>query len=458
MIVKKFGGTSVGSAEMIQQVGKIVKNTNDKCIVVVSAISKTTDKLVALIEDLTHNDIIFATNNLKKFQSLHLEICKELGLLNECKSIIDKSCSVLKNIIESVSNKIDLNNNQKDVILATGEILSSFICATYFQKIEIKSYLIDSRDVIKTDSNFTEAEVDISLTKQNLISTTSEIFRNNDVIVMGGFIGSDNKGRTTTIGRGGSDYSAAIAALSCDAYRLEIWTDVDGIMTIDPKINKNALRVLRLSYDEASELAYFGAKVLHPKTIGPAIRANIPVVVKNTYNPNVKGTWIEKSAKDSQVIKAISYWDNIIVINIKSNRMLGAYGFLNRVFEIFKIYETPVDLIATSEVSLSLTIDNERNLPRIISELGDFSNVQVHTNHSIISAIGEGIKETSGIASRFFGVLKDINIKMVSIGASEVNLSIVVHQSDLEKSLKRLHDEFFGTTLSNDVFERLENE
>lgn len=458
MLVKKFGGTSVGSAEMIKNVKEIVSYDTKNIIVVVSAISKTTDRLVSLLENLVHNDILFANNDLKLLRKQHKEISIELGIENETKGFIDKVVQVLKNIIESVKNKIDLNANQKDAILSSGELLSSYIIASYLRKMGLKAEFVDSREIIKTNSEFTNAEVNLENSKFHIEQKIKSVLEKSDIVVLGGFIGSDERGRTTTIGRGGSDYTASVLAWALKAEKLEIWTDVDGIMSIDPKINNNALRILKLSYDEAAELAYFGARVLHPKTIGPAIRAKIPVIVKNTFNPNLKGTWIQDSDANIKTIKAVSYWDNVTVINIKSNRMLGAYGFLNKVFEVFKNYKTPVDLIATSEVSISLTIDNDNNLPHIIGALEKFSNVVVHTNHSIISAIGDGIRETSGIASRFFGILKNINIKMVSIGASEVNLSIVVHQADLEKSLELLHNEFFDNIEAEGVFERIENE
>ncbi|MDC1068243.1 lysine-sensitive aspartokinase 3 [Candidatus Kapabacteria bacterium] len=457
MTVKKFGGTSVGTAEMIKKVKEIVSFNDEKVIVVVSAVAKTTNRLVSLLENLEHNDIIFANNDLKTIYKYHFELISELGIKDDTIEYLDKIIHVLKNIIESVNNKIDLTNNQKDVILSCGELLSSKIVYQYLLSENVKASFIDSREIIKTDSEFTNAEVNLEQSKYHINNKLKDSFKSSDVIIMGGFIASDEKGRTTTIGRGGSDFSASVMAWASEAEKLEIWTDVDGIMSIDPKLNKNALRILQLSYDEAAELAYFGAKVLHPKTIGPAIKAKIPVIVKNTFNPNLKGTWIQDSDTNTKIIKAFSYWDDIIVINIKSNRMLGAHGFLNNVFEIFKNYKTPVDLIATSEVSLSLTIDSDKNLGYIIGELEKFSNVTVHTNHSIISAIGDGIKETAGIASRFFGVLKDVNIKMVSIGASEVNISIVVHQGDLERSLDLLHKEFFDNLEYPNIFERIEN-
>lgn len=452
MIVKKFGGSSLAKSDIIKKVGEIILAEEKKCLVVVSASGKTTNRLVSMIENLENSDIIFAQNDLKIIKEHHSQLIKELGLGTKATDKLQQQLFILSNIIESVKNRIDLNEMQKDVILSSGEIICSYFLMSFLNTVGVRAEFIDSRKVIKTDSNFTNAEVDLGICYQNFSNNIQPLFNHNEVVVMGGFIGSDQKNRTTTIGRGGSDYTASIAASGLGAELLEIWTDVDGIMTIDPKFNNDAKRILRLSYDEAAELAYFGAKVLHPKTIGPAIRKNIPVVVKNTYNPDFVGTTIGDDEEKPKIIKAISYWDNITVINIKSNRMLGAFGFLSKVFEVFKKHETSVDLIATSEVSLSLTIDDSNKLNLIKKELEEFAIVNIDPNHSIISTIGEGIKQTSGIAKRLFGILEEVNIKMISVGASEVNISMVVHQSDLEKSLNLLHNEFFSRDLDKSIF------
>ncbi len=452
MIVKKFGGTSVGDADRIRSLANIIGSSDDKTLLVVSAFGKNTDTLASLIENLQHHDILFARNDLKKFNTSHKEIINSLDLGEPSLSILRKEIHKLNSIIESVSKEIELSDNQKDSIYSTGEILSSKIIYEALKQNNLDVVYVSASKVICTNSSHTKAEVNFDVTEVMLKSTLLPLFERHQIIVMGGYYGADVNGALTTIGRGGSDYTASIVANLLGAERVEIWTDVDGIMTIDPKINKNARRILRLSYNEASELAYFGARVLHPKTIGPAIRANIPVLVKNSFNPSNRGTLISKQNEERQMIKALSYWEGVTVINIRSNRMLGAYGFLSQVFDVFKTYETSVDLIATSEVSISLTIDNTRHLTRILQELEKFSNTSIHLNHAIISAIGNGIKKTSGIASRFFGKLKEINISMVSIGASEVNLSVVIHEGDTEKALNLLHEEFFSGELDEEVF------
>ena len=453
MVIKKFGGTSVKGSERIKNLIEIISGSDEKMLIVVSAIGGVTNLLVSICDNLHHHDKIFANNDLKQISKIHSDIIKELDLGNQGTEFLNREIQKIKNIIDSISQEIQLSPNQKDSIISTGEILSSKLIHLAIEKSGRKIVLIEARDVLKTDNNFTDAEVDMWATQKQFEKIIKPIFDDNNIAIMGGFIASNNDGKTTTIGRGGSDYTASIAANMLDAERLEIWTDVDGIMTVDPKFNPNAKKVLHLSYDEAAELAYFGARVLHPKTIGPAIKKMIPVKVKNSFYPKQKGTLIADFENHPKVLKALSYWEDITVINIKSNRMLGAYGFLSKVFEIFNNYETPVDLIATSEVSLSLTIDNIRNLTHIIQELEKFSSVSVTFNHAIISAIGDGIKQTAGIAARFFGVLKDININMVSIGASEVNLSVVLKEGDLEHALNTLHKEFFEPDLDPNLFE-----
>ncbi len=280
-------------------------------------------------------------------------------------------------------------------------------------------------------------------------------FSENECVITGGFYGANDQGFVTTLGRGGSDYSAAIFASALKADKLEIWTDVDGILTSDPRLIKDTKLILKLSYTEAAELAFFGAKVLHPKTIYPAVNSQIPVTVLNTFNPENPGTNIIGLRSNIKMIKAIAFRKGITVINVNSFRMLGAYGFLSKVFEIFNDFETPIDLVATSEVNVSMTIDDDRHLNYIIEELEKFANVNIQKNQTIISAVGEGIRDTAGIAGKFFSALAGININLVSIGASDVNLSIVVNESDLDKAVVLLHDTFFRDVAHPEIFSNI---
>jgi aspartate kinase len=269
------------------------------------------------------------------------------------------------------------------------------------------------------------------------------------VVVMGGFIGATEDGVTTTLGRGGSDYTAAIVGAGIGAEEIQIWTDVDGMLTADPRILAGGFRVETCSFAEAAELAYFGAKVLHPATVLPAIEKNIPVRILNSLRPEVEGTLIVAEAPPSvssmqtSPIRSIACKTNITLVNIVSTRMLMAHGFLRRIFEIFDRFETPVDMLATSEVSVSLTIDNTRALAAIRNEIQEFAEVSIEENHAIVCLVGENIRKIPGTAARVFTALKDINVRMVSQGASLLNISLVVGASDLGRAVESLHREFF---------------
>lgn len=453
MVVKKFGGSSVKNATRINSLIDIISKENQKCLIVVSAFGGVTDCLTQFIDNLEHNNTTKAQEILNQLNEIVASVLTNLKLNQEDQTHILSILNKLSQILESTKTTNIIEPSQKDIILSRGELISSYAIYSAIKNKNINIAYLDTREIIKTNSNFTQAEVDFETSNKLISSKIHSLLKKYDYIIMGGFIGSDPENNTTTLSRGGSDYSAAIIAQAIKANKLEIWTDVTGIHTIDPRLNKNAKRILHLSYDEASELAYFGAKILHPKTIGPAIKNKIPVIVKNSFQPEKAGTQIYDKTNNPKMIKAISYRYGITLITIKSNRMLGAYGFLSKLFDVFNKYQTSVDLIATSEVSVSLTIDDNKNADKIIAELSAFSQVSVSNNHAIISAIGDGIKETAGIAAKFFGVLKNINIHLVSVGASEVNLSIIVDEINVKKAVNLLHDEFFNSELDKNVFE-----
>lgn len=454
MRVMKFGGTSVKDATAIRRTVEIIKNRNCKAVVVVSAFAGITNRLVEITELISFHKHSEAQDLAEDIRNIHLEVADDLGVTLQTSEFINKVIDELKRIIYALDVIGDITNKSKDMIFAIGETLSSVIVAE-FAKLNIDhAYHIDSRLIIQTDSSFTRSEVDFNSTAKS-ISDQFAKFNNPNLIICGGFIGSDSNNNTTTLGRGGSDFSAAVIAKCIKADSLEIWTDVDGILTSDPRLINNAMLLREISYIEAAELAYFGAKVLHPKTIYPAIEFDIPVYVLNSYNPNGSGTLIKKDSPYSNMIKAIAFRKNITVININSNRMLGAFGFLAKVFDVFLKNKTSVDLVTTSEVSISLTIDNNDNINQIINDLGEFSNIDIIPNQAIISVVGEGIRDTSGIASRFFGAVSGVNISMISLGASEVNLSIVVSENQLEQTVKLLHKEFFELTKLPNLFVEL---
>jgi len=303
---------------------------------------------------------------------------------------------------------------------------------------------MDARNLIVTDEKFLKATPLMDETTERCASNLVPLLEN-QVVVVGGFIGATRTGVTTTLGRGGSDCSAAIFGAACAAKEIQIWTDVDGMLTCDPRVLKGGYCIKKISFDEAAEMAYFGAKVLHPETVLPAIQGNIPVRVLNSRNPQSDGTMItSEPVPSSNLFKSIASKRDVSTIHIHSTRMLMAHGFLKRIFEIFDRYETPVDLIATSEVSVSLTVDNPSKIAAIVEQLQSFADVSVEERQAIIALVGAGSGPLPGVLARIFGAIKSINIRMVSQGASHTNLSLVLGDADVPEATKLLHQEFFS--------------
>lgn len=445
LTVLKFGGTSVKDAETINKVYEIVSNNIGKQAIVVSAHAGVTNMLV----DICNSKKEAISPILEELFVKHSTIANELGILDKVKEFIENELSE----IDVITNYLPLSPQLKDVVMSKGEILSSTIIYTYFESKGLKAAYVDAREVMKTNSRFTNAELEFDMSCDIISERFTSEFKSNDITVMGGFIASDEEGRPTTLGRGGSDYSAAVVASAMGAIELQIWTDVNGILTSDPRVIEGVKKVRKLSYSEASELSFFGAKVLHPSTIHPAVKKGIPVRVKNTFNPTDDGTLVLSERSNIKMIKAIAFRKEVVTITICSNRMLGAYGFMSKVFQIFENLKIPVDIVTTSEVSISVTVDKGEYNSLIEKELSVLGDVVISDDNAIIAAIGEGIKQTAGIANRLFGALRGINISMVSVGASEVNLSIVVKQMDLQRAVTLLHEEFFSGDLDPEFFE-----
>jgi aspartate kinase len=331
-----------------------------------------------------------------------------------------------------------------DAVASVGERLSSLIVTFAFRSAAIPAQHVDSRRVIITDDQFTHAlplfDATYALLAERVAPLTSD-----GVVVMGGFIGSTVEGQTTTLGRGGSDYSASIIGAGVGAEEIQIWTDVDGMLTADPRIVPGGHRVKKITFAEAAELAYFGAKVLHPATVVPAVEKNIPVLILNSRRPDVDGTRITaNSVPCGNPVKSISCKRDLTIMNIRSTRMLHAHGFLRRIFEVFDNYETSVDMISTSEVSVSLTVDNPEHVDDITADLRGFADVTMETGQSIVCLVGEDIRHTPGVAGRAFQVLGKINVRMISQGASLLNLGFVIADADLQPAVSALHTEFFS--------------
>jgi aspartate kinase len=438
MIVMKFGGSSVESAEAIERVTGIVKSRLDRRpVVVVSAMGKTTNRLLKIASLAVTSQREEALRELVALRDYHL---RESGM----ERTVDEHFQEIAELVKGLAVLGELTPRSIDAISSFGERLSSLIVTNFFKHHGLSAIHVDSRKVIVTDRRHTQAAPLFDQTYAKLSATIPPLTRQ-QVVVMGGFIAATEDGVTTTLGRGGSDFTAAIVGAGIGADEIQIWTDVDGMLTADPSIVPGAHRVKIISFTEAAEMAYFGAKVLHPATVVPAIDRNIPVLILNSRRPQVEGTRIVSDAVSSKnVVKSIACKNKVVVLNIRSTRMFMAHGFMRRIFEIFDRYETSVDMVATSEVSVSLTIDQPERVEAIAGDLREFSEVSVDENQAIICMVGENIRHTPGVAARVFKALGGINVRMVSQGASALNLGFVVAGKDLAGAVAALHQEFFG--------------
>jgi aspartate kinase len=332
----------------------------------------------------------------------------------------------------------------RDAIQAYGEQLSSRLLSEVLKARGIAARQVDSRRLIVTDDEYGAATPVIDETNELVRLELEPLIAAGEIPIMGGFIAANRAGETTTLGRGGSDYSAALVAAALGASELQIWTDVTGVMTCDPRICGDARTIPVLSYEEAAELAYFGAKVLHPKTIKPAVDSSIPVRVCNTFEPAETGTMVLADSPEAEnKIKSIAHKKNITILRISSARMLGSYGFMSAVFQVFERFRTVIDVISTSEVSIALTLDNTAELDKIVTELERLGDVEVDPGYAVICVVGEGLRASTGLASKIFSTIDDVNIAFVSHGASSVNLTFVVKEDLVSDVIRRLHEEFF---------------
>jgi len=450
MIVMKFGGTSVESAAAIERVAGIVKaREGRRPVVVVSAMGKTTNKLLAIAEAAIQGRREESLRLLGELREFHLREAALAGGLDEA---INEHFQELTELVQGIGVLGELTARSVDAVSAYGERLSSLIVTRAFNHFGLKAVHVDSRRVIVTDQRHTQAAPQYTETYRRLAATVAPLAEQ-QVVVMGGFIGSTEEGVTSTLGRGGSDFTASIAGAGIGAEEIQIWTDVDGMLTADPTVFPGGHRVKTISFAEAAELAYFGAKVLHPATVIPAVERDIPVLILNSRRPEVPGTRIARDTVASRnPVKSIACKKNITLVNITSSRMFMAHGFLRRIFEVFDRYETSVDMLATSEVSVSLTIDNPARLEAVCAALGEFAEVSTEPGQAIVCLVGENIRYTPGVAARAFGALGAINIRMISQGASLLNLGFVVDGRDLAATVEALHTRFF-TELDPAVFE-----
>jgi aspartate kinase len=459
MIVMKFGGTSVEDARSMQTVIRIVRREKDRHpVVVLSAISGATNLLLKAARTAQEGKLDEAIQLLNDLLDRHVTLMENLindrSIVQRLISSFKKRFEELRNLCHGIAILGELTDRSLDAIASVGEILSSLILAEAIRSEELPVKWVDARSFIITDSQFVSAVPQFDIIGARAKETLSPLLDSGTIAVTQGFIGSNANGVTTTLGRGGSDYSASIIGAALNAEEIQIWTDVDGVLTADPRIVARAQKLRIISFREAAELAYFGAKVLHPSTIFPAVKKNIPVIVLNSKRPENSGTRIiSNPPKTSVPVKSIACKRGITVVNVQSLRMLMAYGFLESIFSVFNKYETSVDLVSTSEVAVSLTIDNTSRLDKIKAELSTFAEVSVLEKQGIICVIGDQMRSTAGVANQIFQAMHEINLVMISQGASEINMSLVIDESQVDQAVRQLHKQFFEPVPSAELFE-----
>ena len=434
----KFGGTSVGRPERMQQVSELITKSDEPVITVLSALSGTTNALVTIGDAMAAGDRELAKKNIEQLEAHYRSFVKEL-LKNE--NTLAKANHIVSEHFEflTIILKISFSEALSKDILAQGELLSTKIFSVYLEEKGVDHALLPALEFMSIDTN---DEPQIPSIKTKLTNLLKQ-YPNKKVFITQGYICRNARGEVDNLKRGGSDYSASLIAAAVKASVCEIWTDIDGMHNNDPRVVKKTKPVVQLSFEEAAELAYFGAKILHPASIWPAQFYKVPVKLLNTMEPTAAGTLITEEA-GSVGAKAVAAKDGIISINIKSSRMLLAYGFLRKIFEVFEKYKTSIDMITTSEVAVSVTIDNKNNLREIVKELEPFGTISVESDHSIISVVGNQIGQTPDILKKLFESLSPVQVRMVSYGGSKHNVSLLVAATDKTKTLQLLNKGLFG--------------
>jgi aspartate kinase len=449
MIVMKFGGTSVQDAKAIERVAHIVQGRlADRPVVVVSAMAKVTDSLLAMGKAAGSGDRKTALKMARSLRERHYETAGELlgtALFTEFHGDLGADFEDLDELLRGIGAVGEITPRTYDYVASFGEVLSSKIVAAAFAARGLPGVHVDSRQCLLTDTSYTRAVPQFEETNERLRKRVQPLVDGGRVPVMGGFVGSNRSGITTTIGRGGSDFSAAIFGAGLNAERIEIWTDVDGMMTTDPRLCPDARRIKVISFDEAAELAYFGAKVLHPATVLPAVQKNIPVYVLNSLNPTCEGTKIiARAPRCTNIFKAIALKKKITLVEVASPRRLLVHGYLKSIFEAFDEHDVAVDVVSTSEVSVSVTAETNEAIPALAADLARIADVKYEGRKAIVCLVGENLRDTAGIAAKVFGILEDVKIRMISQGASEINLTFVIEEDDAAEVVRRLHHAFFA--------------
>ncbi len=455
--IMKFGGTSVEGATPIQNVARIVADRlNLRPVVVVSAMAGFTDALLGSTKQAVHDGPDKAAVSLEKHFDRHFRVID--ALLNtedaRMRELVEQSRKEISELLKALVKEAGEDRSRRkffeDAIASHGERLSAAMLASVLIENKVAARDVDARHCLITDDNFGCAAPLLLETFRSTREQLQPLIDASTIPVLGGFIGSTANGETTTLGRGGSDYTAAIIGAALEAEEIQIWTDVPGVLTADPRVAPKARTVPQLSFEEAAELAYFGAKVLHPKTLQPAVERNIPVRICNSRAQETGSTLVvAETAKSPQTVKAIAHKTGVTTVQVTSARMLGAYGFLRALFEIFDRHRTAVDVVTTSEVSVSLSLDDTTNLEAIVKDLEPLGSVNIEEKRAILCIVGEGLRTTPGIAARIFSTISDINVSLISQGASRINLTFAVEESRAREAVSRLHKEFFEDSQSD---------
>lgn len=445
MIVMKFGGTSVADATAIAALASAVADARaDHPLVVVSAMSGVTDTLVAITAAMLHGEHRAVSAARETLRDRHLEVASDLGVMEQVHADLEAHLERLGTL---VTDRRELTAAGRDAILGTGELLSScLVAAAALADRGMPAVWCDARRVIRTDARFGAAIPDQAAIRQLAAQELRPHLDAGALLVTQGFIGATATGEPTVLGRGGSDFTAALLGAALDAERVEIWTDVSGLMTADPRIVPDAHVLAEATYDEAAELAAFGAKVLHPATQLPLVEAGIPIVIRNTFAREAPGTRIaaETATNAPQSVRSISIKRGVTVLQVRAARMLGAFGFLRRIFEVFERHEIVVDVLATSEVSVSLTVDPSPRLEQVVRDLAELGEVTLREHRAVIAVVGGAIRDTPGIAARVYQAIADVNVEMMLQGASTSNLTFIVREEEGPRVVRALHATFFG--------------
>ena len=450
-VVLKFGGTSVGDPEAV---GRLVRHVTAarqraQALVVVSALSGVTDRLLRLAAAASTGDAAAVAGGLRELEERHATVARHVAPdAADLVPRIAEHLAELGNLLHAVGTLKDDSPRTRDAVAAFGELLSSRIVVAACESAGLPAVWVDPRQILVTNDTFGCALPLMDEVSAAAALHLAPLLDEGRIPVVGGYVGATASGVTTTLGRGGSDYSAAIFGAALDACEIQIWTDVDGMMTADPRVVPGTHVVPKLSFEEASELAYFGAKVLHPSTIVPAVARNIPVKILNSRRFDGDGTLITAAAAADEPLAALACKRHITVVDITSTRMLMAHGFLRRVFEVFERYATAIDVVSTSEVSISVTIDDATRLDALVGELSGFADVRVESNMAILCAVGDGLRRDPRLATRILGSLEQYPLRMVSQAASRRNVTVVVPDAVVGDAMSHLHERFLARNVA----------